>query len=64
MKVSHKYQLAGWFLFLLCAVLYLISGIRSLDYISIAGSIIFFLACIIFLIPLIEEIGNDHRNKN
>jgi hypothetical protein len=63
LKASHKFQLSGWFLFLLCAVLYLISGIRSKDYISITGSVIFFIACVIFLIPLNCEILDEHKKK-
>jgi uncharacterized membrane protein len=63
LKASHKYQLSGWSLFLLCAVLYLISGIRSKDYVSITGSVIFFIACIIFLIPLTREIFDEHKKK-
>ncbi|QEN08997.1 hypothetical protein EXM22_13730 [Oceanispirochaeta crateris] len=61
LKTNHKYQLCGWILFLLCAVLYLISGMKSKDYISIVGSILFFIACFVFLIPLTCEILDEYK---
>lgn len=40
---------AGWILFLVCAVLYAGSGIRAGDGLVVIGSIVFGLACILFL---------------
>lgn len=42
----------GWMLFLLCAVLFLISGMRSGDTLITAGSALFLLACFLFLYSL------------
>jgi len=53
MKNEIRYQLAGWILFVICAILFLISSWQSRDMLLFVGSIIFLLACIIFLIPLI-----------
>ncbi|MCF7933602.1 MAG: hypothetical protein K9M84_06370 [Spirochaetia bacterium] len=56
MKRSHMFQFIGWMLFFACSVLYLISGMRSHDIASMAGSMIFFIGCVVFLVPLVEEI--------
>ncbi len=62
MKTSHKFQLGGWFLFLVCAVLYLISGINTDDPCNLTGSIMFLIGCIFFLIPLIQEVIQDRKH--
>ncbi|NND84836.1 MAG: hypothetical protein HKN46_06765 [Acidimicrobiia bacterium] len=41
----------GWILFLLSAVAFAASGVRSGDWLVVAGSIIFGAACVLFLIP-------------
>lgn len=50
------FQFWGWMLFLLCALLFLWSGITAGDRILIAGSAVFLLACLVFLWPLVEEL--------
>jgi len=49
---SQTIQGMGWMLFLLCAVLFLISGVRSGDTLITAGSALFLLACFLFLYSL------------
>lgn len=54
MQEKHiRYQIAGWFLFILCAVLFAVSGLKNRDMLTFAGSIVFLGACIVFLIPLL-----------
>ena len=42
---------AGWLLFLLSAMLFGVSGVRSGDWLVIAGSVVFGAACVLFLLP-------------
>jgi hypothetical protein len=49
-------QLAGWVLFVICAILFIISGIRMRDVVSTAASIMFFLGCVVFIVPLLRAI--------
>jgi hypothetical protein len=51
---ERTYHIAGWTLFILCAILYILSGLQSGDRLLIIGSIIFLVACITFLMPLIR----------
>lgn len=53
-KEKHiRFQIAGWLLFILCAVLFAASGLKNRDMLTFAGSIVFLGACIVFLIPLL-----------
>lgn len=40
---------AGWLLFLACAVLFLAMGVRDGDWLLIAGSALFLVGCVLFL---------------
>ena len=55
-KTEIIMHLSGWIFFLICAVLFAVSGILTADLLITAGSIIFFIACIFFLIPLVLEL--------
>ncbi|MCF8067392.1 MAG: hypothetical protein K9L30_02280 [Desulfobacterales bacterium] len=54
-----KYHLAGWILFILCALFFLASSLKNHDTMALIGSIIFFVACIIFLIPLVKSLKSN-----
>ena len=56
-----KFHLWGWILFLLCAGFFIASSLISHNILSLFGSIIFLIACVIFIIPLVRK-GNQ-RNK-
>ena len=49
-----KYQLTGWILFIVCAIFFIASSLKNRDLLTFIGSIIFFIACIVFLLPLIR----------
>jgi predicted membrane channel-forming protein YqfA (hemolysin III family) len=49
-----KYQLVGWVLFIICAIFFLASSFKNHDILSIIASIVFLIACIVFLIPLVR----------
>ena len=42
---------SGWVLFLLCAVAYTAAGIRDGDVLLTLGSVLFLIACVLFLLP-------------
>jgi len=46
------YQLWGWILFMVCAAFFIAASIKNHDALTLAGSIIFLIACVVFLIPL------------
>ena len=50
-----KFQLIGWSLFVLCSVFYIVSSYINQDWINLTGSIIFFVACLVFMYPLFEK---------
>ncbi len=52
---ERNYHLAGWVLFLVCAVFFIASSLATHDMLSLAGSAIFLVACVIFIIPLFSR---------
>ena len=62
-----KYQLLGWILFIICAILFIASGLKNHDILTFVGSVIFLIACIVFLIPLVrsnKKAENDKKSCN
>jgi len=57
-KRERKYHLLGWGLFLVCACFFIAASIGSGNTLYLIGSIVFFVACILFLIPLVVK-DND-----
>ena len=51
-----KYQLLGWILFIVCAVFFIASSLKNGDILTFIGSVIFLIACVVFLIPLFRII--------
>ena len=51
-----KYQLLGWILFIVCAIFFIASSLKNGDILTFIGSIIFLIACMVFLIPLFSTI--------
>ena len=49
-----RYQLYGWILFVVCALLFIAASAIDRDPLVLAGSVIFLLACLFFIVPLIE----------
>ena len=49
---KDRYALAGWLLFILCAVFYLASSLKNHDPLAIIGSVLFFIACLVFMVPI------------
>ncbi|MCF8029257.1 MAG: hypothetical protein K9K81_12895 [Desulfobacteraceae bacterium] len=50
---QERYQITGWILFIVCALFFAAAGLKNCDILTFAGSMVFLIACIVFLIPLI-----------
>ena len=50
--MEERLQLVGWVLFLICAPLFLVSGLRSGDMWTVAASVVFGVGVVLFLIAL------------
>lgn len=47
---KRRRERAGWVLFTLCALFYIVANILSRDWLSLVGSILFLLACCLFIL--------------
>jgi len=52
---ERKFHLYGWILFLVCAAFFIASSVAAHNTLNLVGSIIFLVACIVFLIPLVTN---------
>ncbi len=52
---DRKLQLCGWLLFVLSAAFFIATSIKSGDILALIGGLLFFVACIVFLIPFIRQ---------
>lgn len=53
-RQENKYQLVGWILFVICAIFFIASSLKNHDTLTFIGGVIFLIACIVFLIPLVR----------
>jgi len=58
-----KYQLTGWILFIICAIFYGVSSIKNHDILTFIGSVIFLIACMAFLVPLLRSNKRAENDK-
>ena len=56
-SIQHRFQLWGWILFVFSALCFVASSIRAGDPLSLAGGLLFLVACFVFLVPLGVEAG-------
>ena len=52
---EEHYQLWGWALFTLSAALYTLASIQAFSLTSLVASLIFGVACVIFVIPIVYK---------
>jgi uncharacterized membrane protein YhhN len=52
-KTEKRYHLAGWLLFLVCAIFFIAQNLTDNNILGLSGSVIFLAGCIAFLIPLV-----------
>ena len=53
---ENKQHLVGWTLFVLCAIFFIASSLKNGDTLTFIGSVIFLIACMVFLVPLFKTI--------
>ncbi|GAB6193380.1 hypothetical protein [Desulfocastanea catecholica] len=64
-RKAERYQLCGWILFITCALLFIAESFINRQPLLFIGSLIFLLACLLFLVPLIDTLRNGKdRGKN
>ncbi len=44
-----RYEFLGWILFVISALFFIVSSIRTGDIVSLLGGVFFLLACVVFL---------------
>ena len=54
-----RFHLWGWVVFLVCAGFFIASSIESNDILGLIGSIIFLIACVVFIVPLVIKKGHS-----
>ena len=52
-KREIAFHLWGWILFIICAGFFIASSAKDGNMLGLIGSIIFFIACVFFIIPLV-----------
>ena len=52
-KQEARFHLWGWLLFVVCAGFFIASSIENNDMLGLIGSVIFLIACVVFIIPLV-----------
>ena len=45
----------GWVLFMVSAFFYVLAALRHGDPLALLGSLFFFVACVVFLVPLLSK---------
>ena len=60
---QRRFHLWGWVLFVLSAMCYIIASLRADDPVGLAGGLLFLLACLVFLIPLLAELSNLSKRR-
>ncbi len=53
--IESKYHIVGWILFIICAIFFMASSLKNQDFLTFIGSVLFLIACIVFLIPLVRS---------
>ncbi len=67
-QINHKgqdlkWQITGWMLFVVCAVLFIASSINNQDTLACIASVIFLISCIFFLVPLVRTMRQMEVHK-
>ena len=51
---DRGFQIAGWILFLVSALFFIAASWRAGDALALAGGLLFLIACVVFLVPLVR----------
>ncbi len=50
-RKEHRINLAGWWLFVISALLFIGASLRAGDMLGLLGALFFLVACFVFLLP-------------
>ena len=56
---ERNFHFWGWILFIVCAGFFIASGVAGGNILGVAGSIIFLVGCVVFIIPLVIKGKQD-----
>ena len=48
-------QLWGWIIFILSSIFFIASSVKNGDILGLCGGVLFFIACLVFLIPFFRH---------
>ena len=57
------FNMAGWWLFVICAAFFIVASARAGDVLALAGSVAFMAANVSFLIPFYREPSDEERDR-
>jgi cell division protein FtsW (lipid II flippase) len=63
---TNRQTIFGWVLFVVCALFFMAAAWKNRDLLTFLGSVIFLVACLVFLVPLVRSAARSHddtRNK-
>ena len=61
-----RFQLTGWTLFIFSALFFIATSLRAGDMLGLLGGLLFLVACIVFLLPLVfpKQLTEDANLQN
>ncbi|MEX0921619.1 MAG: hypothetical protein WD489_08675 [Rhodovibrionaceae bacterium] len=54
-RSEHRFHLWGWIVFVVCAFFFIATTALAGDVLGVIASLLFLLACVLFLIPLLAK---------
>jgi Ca2+/Na+ antiporter len=58
-RQSNRRAIYGWVLFVVCALFFMAASLKNRDLLTFLGSVIFLVACLVFLVPLIRSAASS-----
>lgn len=55
---ENRFQLLGWLFFLVCSLFFIADSLTSRSLLGLIGSAVFFVGCIVFLVPFAWKKGD------
>ena len=52
---NETFNLIGWLLFIVSALGFMVSALKSGDPWALAGAVVFLVACLVFLVPFVRK---------
>lgn len=58
---EKKFELAGWFIFIASSLFFMASSVLGGDLVGFIGALLFFVACIVFLLGMLARRGSRRQ---